>query len=65
MEEKSENKYVRRTQKDYSMSFKLQVVNEIERGESSIRGAARKYGIQSHSTIAKESSTAFCLNSRS
>ena len=52
MEEKSENKYVRRTQKDYSMSFKLQVVNEIERGESSIRGAARKYGIQSHSTIA-------------
>ncbi len=28
-----EFKYVKRTQKDYSMSFKLQVVQEIEQGE--------------------------------
>ena len=51
MKEESENKYVKRTQKDYSMSFKLQVVDEIERGELGIKGAARKYGIQSHSTV--------------
>ncbi len=32
-------------------SFKLQVVAEVERGELSIRGTLRKYGIQSHSTV--------------
>ena len=30
MEELQENKYVKRTQNDYSMSFKLQVVPELE-----------------------------------
>ena len=53
MEEEYENKYVKRTQKDYSMSFKLAVVEEVERGLESIRGAAKKYGIQSHSTVQK------------
>ena len=43
--------YVKRTQKDYSHSFKLQVVQEIERGELSTHGAVRKYGIQARSTI--------------
>lgn len=43
--------YVKHTQKDYSMSFKLQVVREIERGELSIQGSLRKYGIQSHGTV--------------
>jgi len=51
MEEKSENKYVRRTQKDYSMSFKMRVVQEIESGDLSTHAATRKYGIQSRSTI--------------
>ena len=27
-----ETRYVKRTQKDYSMSFKLQIVQEIEHG---------------------------------
>lgn len=45
--------YVKRTQKDYSMSFKLQVVQEIERGEMSYRDAQRKYGIQGDSTVLK------------
>lgn len=45
------NQYVKRTQKDYTHSFKLQVVQEIERGESSIRVSLNKYGIQSYSTI--------------
>ncbi|WP_217495885.1 helix-turn-helix domain-containing protein [Mangrovivirga cuniculi] len=51
MKQKDENQYVKRTQKDYSYTFKLSVVEEIERGELGIRAASRKYGIQSHSTI--------------
>lgn len=43
--------YVKRTQKDYSLNFKLQVVQEIEHGELSQHGAVRKYGIQARSTI--------------
>ncbi|WP_282136895.1 helix-turn-helix domain-containing protein [Seonamhaeicola maritimus] len=43
--------YVKRTQKDYSMSFKLQVVSEIERGELTRSQALSKYGIQGKSTI--------------
>lgn len=46
-----ETRYVKRTQKDYSMSFKLQVVQEIEKGGLSTYAACRKYGIQSRSTI--------------
>ena len=45
------NKYVKRTQKDYTMSFKLQVVSEIERGELTRSQACHKYGIQAKSTI--------------
>ncbi|WP_217495808.1 helix-turn-helix domain-containing protein [Mangrovivirga cuniculi] len=51
MKQKDENQHVKRTQKDYSYTFKLSVVEEIERGELGIRAASRKYGIQSHSTI--------------
>lgn len=43
--------YVKRTQKDYSLSFKLQVVQEVESGELSQHGAVRKYGIQARSTV--------------
>jgi transposase len=49
--EKEEGVYVKRTQKDYSMSLKLQVVQEIERGELSTHGAVKKYGIQARSTV--------------
>ncbi len=51
MKEKEESGYIKRTQRDYSLSFKLQVVSEVESGELSIKGALRKYGIQSHSTV--------------
>lgn len=50
MEEK-DYQYVKRTQKDYNMSFKLQVVSEVERGEISVTGAQRKYGIQGNATV--------------
>lgn len=51
MKETSENAYVKRTQRDYSMSFKLQIVQQIERGELSDREAQRQYGIQGKSTV--------------
>lgn len=51
MKENQEGVYRKRTQRDYSYSFKLQVVGEIERGEISRVGAMRKYGIQAGSTI--------------
>lgn len=51
MPNKKEVKYLKRTQRDYSYAFKLQVVDEIERGELSRVEALKKYGIQSGSTI--------------
>lgn len=51
MKEETEHQYIKRTQNDYSLAFKLGIVQEIERGELSIRGATRKYGIQAHSTV--------------
>ena len=51
MKEKEEYQYIKRTQKDYSMAFKLAIVREVESGEIGIKAAARKYGIQSHSTV--------------
>ena len=50
MESKHSN-YVKRTQKDYSLSFKLQVVQEIEQGLLTRTQALDKYGIQAKSTI--------------
>ena len=49
--EKEGTKYVRRTQKDYSMSFKLSVVQEYETSQISKEALKRKYGIQGDSTI--------------
>lgn len=43
--------YVKRTQKDYSLSFKLQVVQELEQGFLTRVQAMEKYGIQAGSTI--------------
>ena len=43
--------YVKRTQRDYSMSMKLQIVSEIEQGQLSTLEAQRKYGIQARSTV--------------
>ena len=51
MEKYEEIRYVKRTQKDYSMSFKLQIVQEIERGITTISQVKKEYGIQSRATI--------------
>ena len=45
--------YVKRTQKDYSLSFKLQLVQEIEQGLLTKSQAKIKYGIQGDSTVTK------------
>lgn len=45
------NNYVKRTQKDYPLSFKLEVVREIEQGVLTRSQAVLKYGIQAKSTI--------------
>lgn len=51
MENLQEIRYIKRTQKDYSMSLKLQIVHEIETGKLSISVATKKYGIQSRKTV--------------
>ena len=51
MENSKESRYVKRTQKDYTMSFKLQIVQEIEQGLSTISRVKKEYAIQSRSTI--------------
>ncbi len=48
-----EQRALRRSQRDYSLPFKMQVVLEVEKGELSYREAQRKYGIQGRSTVLK------------
>ena len=43
--------YKKRTQKDYSLSLKLQIVQEIEQGLLTTTGALDRYGIQTASTV--------------
>ncbi len=49
MSEKSN--YEKRTQKDYPLSLKLRIVQQIEHGELSTTSAQRNYGIQARSTL--------------
>lgn len=45
------NQRVKRTQKDYSLSFKQAVVDQVEAGELSYQQAQHRYGIQGRSTV--------------
>jgi len=51
MEKREEERSVKRTQKHYSLAFKLQVVEEVEKGELTYKEGQRKYGIQGKSTV--------------
>ena len=51
MKEGIESKYVKRCQKDYPYSFKIQVIQEVESGSITVGDARRKYGIQGHGTV--------------
>jgi transposase len=48
---KQEKKLNRRSQRDYSLAFKLQVVQQVEKGELTYKKAQRHYGIQGRSTV--------------
>ena len=45
------NERGKRTQRDYTLAFKLAVVDEVERGEVTYKQAQRRYGIQGRSTV--------------
>jgi len=41
----------KRSQRDYTLTFKLSVVDQVEKGELSYKEAQRRYGIQGRSTV--------------
>jgi len=41
----------RRTQRDYTLAFKLQVIEEVEKGNCTYKQAQKRYGIQGRSTV--------------
>jgi transposase-like protein len=49
--EKQTEQRKKRSQRDYSLAFKLQVISEVEKGELSYKQAQKKYGIQGRSTV--------------
>lgn len=51
MKEGIRKEYIKRSQKDYTMSLKLSIVQEVEKGAISVKGAQRKYGIQGNATV--------------
>jgi len=51
MEENKNPQRKKRTQRDYTLAFKLQVIAEVERGELTYKQAQKKYGIQGRSTV--------------
>ncbi|MFM5371705.1 IS3 family transposase, partial [Aeromonas veronii] len=42
---------VKRTHRDYSLTFKLALVEQIEKGELTYKQAQVRYGIQGRSTV--------------
>jgi transposase len=48
---KGQFRVVKRTQKDYTLAFKLQVVDEVEKGDFTSKEAQKRYGIQGRSTV--------------
>ena len=51
MDKEREISRTKRTQKDYSLAFKLQVIEEVEKGEYTYKEVQSKYGIQGRSTV--------------
>lgn len=41
----------KRTQRDYTLAFKLSVVAQVEKGEMTYKQAQNRYGIQGRSTV--------------
>lgn len=51
MEEQGFKGYQKKTQKDYSLAFKLEIVDAVEKGELTYKQAQFRYGIQGRSTV--------------
>lgn len=51
MKESQSQRGTRRSQRDYTLAFKLRVVSEVEKGIYSYKQAQRAYGIQGRSTV--------------
>lgn len=45
------NPRIKRTQRDYTLAFKLSVVEQVEKGELTYNQAQNRYGIQGRSTV--------------
>lgn len=45
------NTRIKRTQRDYTLAFKLSVVEQVEKGELTYRRAQDRYGIQGRSAV--------------
>lgn len=46
-----ELKKEKRTQRDYSIGFKLRIVSQVENGDYTYKQAQKEYGIQGRSTV--------------
>ena len=42
---------IKRTQRDYTLGFKLAVVEQVEKGDFTYKEAQKHYGIQGRSTV--------------
>ena len=51
MENKGKNSYLRKSQRDYSLAFKLELVDQVEKGQLTYKQAQVKYGIQGRTTV--------------
>jgi transposase-like protein len=51
MKEQEVKSYQKKTQKDYGLAFKLEIVNSVEKGELTYKQAQQRYGIQGRSTV--------------
>jgi transposase-like protein len=51
MKKTGTREFLKKTQKDYSLAFKLQVIDEIEKGHLTYKESQKKYGIQGRSTV--------------
>lgn len=47
----SNHNRVKRTQRDYTLGFKLSVVEQVEKGDFTYKQAQKHYGIQGRSTV--------------
>lgn len=41
----------RRSQRDYTLAFKLSVINQVEKGDMTYKQVQTRYGIQGRSTV--------------